>query len=71
MRSWTIWHVMKTYNENGVYYQVLPYDVRVIYSILRSMGGGLLQAVKFLRNSRWSEVKARRLAERKKLKALF
>lgn len=62
---------MKTYNENGVYYQVLPYDVRVIYSILRSMGGGLLQAVKFLRNSRWSEEKARRLAERKKLKALF
>lgn len=59
----TIWHVMKTYNEEGVYYQVLPYNVRVIYDIFWSRGGGLWTVIKFLWNSRWSEEKACRLAE--------
>lgn len=58
---------MKTYNEEGVYYQVLPYNVHVIYDILRSRGGGLWAVIKFLRNSRWSEEKACRLAERKNI----
>lgn len=56
---------MKTYNEEGVYYQVLPYNVSVIYDILRSRGSGLGATIKFLQNSRWSEEKARLLAERK------
>ena len=56
---------MKTYNEEGVYYQILPYNVSVIYDILRSRGGGLGSTLKFLQNSRWSEEKARLLAERK------
>lgn len=38
MRSITIWNVVKTYNEKGVYYQVLPYNVRVVYDIFRSRG---------------------------------
>lgn len=65
MSNITIWNVMKTYNEEGVYYQVLPYNVSVIYDILRSRGGGLGATIKFLQNSRWSEEKARLLAERK------
>ena len=65
MSNRTIWNVMKTYNEKGVYYQVLPYNVRVIHDILRSRGGGLGAAIKFLQNSRWSEEKACKLAERK------
>ena len=60
---------MKTYNEKGVYYQTLPYNARVIYDILWSRGGGIRQAIKFLQNSRWSEGKARRLAERKNVNA--
>ena len=40
MRNRTIWNVMKTYNEEGVYYQILPYNVSVIYDILRSRGEG-------------------------------
>lgn len=60
----TIWHVMRTYNEKGIYYQVLPYDARVICDLLR-LKNGLRQAIKFLQNSRWSEEKARLLAERK------
>lgn len=66
MSNRTIWNVMKTYNEEGVYYQVLPYNVRVIYDIFRSRGG-LGAVIYFLRNSRWSEEKARRLAERKNI----
>lgn len=62
----TIWHVMKTYNEKGVYYQVLPYDARVICDILR-LKNGLRQAINFLRNSRWTKKKAYRLAEEKNI----
>ena len=65
MSNRTIWNVMKTYNEEGVYYQALPYNVHVIYDIQRSRGGGLLAVIKFLRNSRWSEAKACRLAKEK------
>ena len=68
MSTRTIWNVMKTYNEKGVYYQVLPYNVHVIYDIFRSRGGGLWAVIKFLLNSRWSEAKARLLAERKNVK---
>lgn len=39
MSNLTIWHVMKSYNEKGVYYQTLPYDVRIIYGLLQSKGG--------------------------------
>ena len=67
MSNRTIWNVMKTYNEEGVYYQVLPYNVRIIYDIFQLRGGGLGAVIKFLRNSRWSEEKARRLAERKNI----
>ena len=49
MSNRTIWNVMKTYNEKGVYYQVLPYNVRVIYDIFRSRGGGFWAVIKFLR----------------------
>ena len=65
MSNRTIWNVMKTYNEKGVYYQVLPYNARVIQDILKARGGGLWAVIKFLRNSRWSEEKACRLAKRK------
>ena len=70
MSNRTIWNVMKTYNEKGVYYQVLPYNVRVIYDIFRSRGGGLWAAIKFLRNSRWSEEKAYKVAEKKNITVL-
>lgn len=70
MSSRTIWNVMKTYNEKGVYYQVLPYNVRVIYDIFRSRRGGLWAAIKFLRNSRWSEEKAYKVAEKKNITVL-
>ena len=61
---------MKTYNEKGVYYQVLPYDVCAIYNILRSREGGLWSAIKFLGNSRWSEMKAYKVAEKKNINML-
>lgn len=70
MRNRTIWNVMKTYNKEGVYYQVLPYNARVIQDILRSRGGGLWAAIKFLRNSRWSEEKAYKVAEKKNINVL-
>ena len=62
----TIWHVMRAYNENGVYYQVLPYDERVIYDLLKSKKG-LRQAICFLRSSRWTEEKAYKVAEEKNI----
>lgn len=70
MSNITIWNVMKTYNEEGVYYQVLPYNVSVIYDILRSRGGGLGATIKFLQNSRWSEEKAYKVAEKKNINVL-
>ena len=63
----TIWHVMKTYNEKGVYYQTIPYDVRVIYNLLR-LKEGLRQSIRFLWNSRWTEERANRLLEKKEYK---
>lgn len=66
----TIWHVMRTYNETGVYYQVLPYNARVICDLLR-LKNGLRQAINFLRNSRWTKKKAYRLAKRKNLSAFI
>ena len=69
MSNRTIWNVMKTYNEEGVYYQVLPYNVHVIYNIFRSRGG-LWAVIKFLRNSRWSEEKAYKVAEKKNTNVL-
>lgn len=65
----TIWHVMKTYNEKGVYYQVLPYDARVIYDLLK-LKNGLRQAISFLRNSRWTEKMAYKVAEKKNINVL-
>ena len=62
----TIWYVMRTYNEKGIYYQVLPYDARVIYDILR-LKNGLRQAISFLRNSRWTKEKAYKVAEKKNI----
>ena len=59
-----LWHVMKTYKENDVYYQVLPYDTRVIYDLLR-MRRGVRKLIKFMWNSRWIEKRAYRLADRK------
>ena len=64
MSNRTIWHVMKTYNDKGVYYQVLPYDTRVIYDLLRSKEG-VRQAIRFLWSSRWTKEKACRLAKKK------
>ena len=60
----TIWHVMKTYNENGVYYQAIPYDVRVICELLRSEKG-IQQVISFLKISCWTKRKAHRLVEEK------
>lgn len=65
----TIWHVMKTYNEKGVYYQVLPYDARVIYDLLK-LKNGIRQAISFLRNSRWTEKMAYKVAEKKNINVL-
>ena len=62
----TIWHVMRTYNEKGIYYQVLPYDVRVICDLLR-LKNGFRQAISFLRNSRWTKKKADKVAEKKNI----
>ena len=67
MSNRIIWNVMKTYNEEGVYFQVLPYNVSVIYDIFRSRGGGLWAVINFLRNSRWSEEKAYKVAEKKNI----
>lgn len=61
---------MKTYNEEGVYYQVLPYNMRAIYDIFRSRGGGLRAVIKFMRNSRWSEEKAYKVAEKKNINVI-
>ena len=63
----TIWHVMKTYKENDIRYQVLPYDARVIYDLLR-MRHGVRQMIKFVRNSHWIEKSANRLADKKNAK---
>lgn len=60
----TIWHVMKTYNEESVYYQTLPYDVRIIYNLLQ-LKNGVWQTLIFLRNSRWMQKRACILVERK------
>ncbi len=65
----TIWHVMKTYNEKGVYYQVLPYDARVIYDLLK-LKNGLRQTISFLGNSRWTEKMAYKVAEKKNINVL-
>ena len=66
----TLWHVMKTYKENDVYYQVLPYDTRVIYDLLQ-MRRGVQQLIKFMRNSRWIEKRDWRLGTRRLLVSLF
>lgn len=64
-----LWHVMKKHKENDVYYQVLPYDTRVIYDLLR-MRRGVRKSIKFMWNSRWIEKRAYRLADRKNEKKI-
>ena len=64
MSNRTIWYVMKTYNETGVYYQTIPYNVHVIYDLLQ-LKGGFWRTLKFLWDSRWTKKKACRLAEKK------
>ncbi len=63
MSNRTIWHVMKTYDEKGVYYQTIPYDIRIIYEHLK-MKSGIRQVIKFLWNSRWTKKRAYKLAAR-------
>lgn len=62
----TIWHVMRTYNEKGIFYQVLPYDARVICDLLR-LKSGLRQALSFWGSSRWTKKKAYKMAEKKNI----
>lgn len=60
----TIWHVMKTYVSSRKYYQVLPYNLNVLKSLLH-MEHGLRAVFKFIKNSRLTEKAARKLANRK------
>ena len=53
-------------NEKGVYYQTIPYDVRIIYNLLR-LNEGFRQDIRFLWDSRWIEKKAHRLVKKKNI----
>ncbi len=60
----TIWYVMKTHVSSGKYYQVLPYNLNVLRTLLY-MEHGLRAVFKFIKNSRLTEKAAHELASKK------
>ena len=63
----TIWHVQKLYRDEGLLLETIPYDFFPTIRYTLKMKNGIVQAVKFLSNSRLSEKSARRLADMKRL----
>lgn len=63
----TIWHVQKLYRDEGLLLETIPYDFFPTIRYTLKMKNGIVQAVKFLSNSRLSEKSARGLADKKRL----
>lgn len=63
----TIWYVQKSYRDEGLLLETIPYDFFPTIRYTLKMKNGIVQAVKFLSNSRLSEKSARRLADKKRL----
>ena len=62
----TIWHIQKLYREEGILFEAIPYDFFPTIKNTLKMKNGIVQAAKFLSNSRLSEKSARRIADKKK-----
>lgn len=63
----TIWYVQKIYTDDGVMFEVLPYNLLTTVKYVLKMENGIVQTVKFLVNSRLSEKSAERLAKKRRL----
>lgn len=63
----TVWHVQKLYRDEGLLLETIPYDLFSTIKYTLKMKNGIVQAVKFLSNSRLSEKSARRIADMKRL----
>lgn len=61
----TIWHVQKIYTSEGCTYQVLPYDFVGRMKVTLKMKNGIRKIMKFLLDSRLTENKAKKLANKK------
>lgn len=64
----TIWNVAKTYCDDGILYQVLPYNLRGTVSDFGKMEHGMRGLMKFLKNSRLTEKQAQKVAKKKNKK---
>lgn len=66
----TIWHVQKLYTDDDVMFEVIPYNLFSVVKYTLKMKNGIVQAVKFLVNSRLSEKSARILSDKKQLQLI-
>lgn len=66
----TIWHIQKLYRDEGLLFEAIPYDLVPTIKYTLKMKNGIVQAVKFLSNSRLSEKSARRIADKKKTQTM-
>ena len=60
-----IWHVQKLYTSEGCIYQALPYDFVETIKVTLKMKNGIRKIMKFLLDSRLTENKAKKLANKK------
>lgn len=63
-----IWNVAKTYCDDGIIYQVLPYNFKGTVSNFWKMKYGRGRLIKFLIDSRLSKKRAQKVAEKKNKK---
>lgn len=66
----TIWHVQKLYTDDGVMFEVIPYNLFSVVKYTLKMKNGIVQVVKFLVNSRLSEKSERILSDKKQLQLI-
>ena len=60
----TIWNVKALYNGKGKIYQVLPYGLYGVISVCLCMKMGIGCLYMFMKNSRFSQKKAEKLADK-------
>lgn len=61
----TIWHIQKLYTDDGITYDVIPYDLLPTVQSTLKMKNGMKQTIKFLLNSRLSEKLAQEISNKK------
>lgn len=67
----TVWNVAKIYCGDRILYQVLPYNLHGVIGNFCEMEHGMSGLIKFLKNSRLTEKRAQKIAEKKNKKSVY